>query len=281
MATTTNADSKGPIVFYDISHKPPVEESACSPNPWKTRFALNFKGVPYSTSWVAMPDIAKVRKSLGQPAGRKFADGTDFYTLPVIQDAATGTTVGDTFDIAIYLQRTYPESGAGDLLPAVTLDFTYKPPFESLIPLSERQDDGFPDYYQFNYNVDQAFTTHTILMVNGLPFDPATAEQSRAEFLRRANFTSWDQFTLPDEAREQVLQSFEAVLGDLAKLFRVNPDGPFLLGQKASYGDFIVGAWLRMAHTCMPKEEWQRLRGWHDGIFGKLHDGLDAYAQMN
>lgn len=34
---------------------------------------------------------------------RKFADGTDLYTLPVMQDTATGSTVADSFEIAIYV----------------------------------------------------------------------------------------------------------------------------------------------------------------------------------
>ncbi|KAK5992635.1 hypothetical protein PT974_06050 [Cladobotryum mycophilum] len=280
MATTTTTTSSGAIVLYDIGHRPPVEESACAPNPWKSRFALNFKGVPYSTSWVRLPDISKVRRGLGQPAARKFADGTDFYTLPVIQDAATGAMVGDSFDIAVYLQRTYPGSGAGDLFPTQTLDFTFVPTFDFPAPLSEPADGGFPEYLRFNISVDAAFSSHTPLMVNGMPFDPATAEEIKAEFVRRAGISSWDDFTLTDEAREKLTESFRVMLGDLAKLFVENADGPFLLGQRASYADFIVGAWLRMAAVTLPKPEWEEVRRWHDGVFGRLHDALETYAEV-
>ena len=123
MSTTSIPSS--PIVFYDIAMRPPVEKNCCSPNPWKTRLALNFKGLPYSTSWVALPDIAKVRSSLKVPPCRKFADGTDFFTLPVIEDPATDSLVGDSFDIAVYLQNTYPNSGAGDLFPPQTIDYIF------------------------------------------------------------------------------------------------------------------------------------------------------------
>lgn len=268
------------IIFYDIAHKPPVLESCCSPNPWKTRLALNFKGVQYSTSWVALPDISKVRQGLGQPACRQFADGTDFYTLPVIQDTATKSTVGDSFDIAIYLQRTYPNSGGGDLFPAQALNYNCVLNSEILIPLSKREDGGFPEYARFNINVDAAFTSHVQLMVDGIPFDPATIEQSRAEFVRRAGVSSWDDFKLTGEAREKLIESFKNTLGHLAKLFLENDDGPFLLGQQASYADLIVGAWLRMAHVTLPKQEWEELRRWHSGVFGQLHDALDKYAEV-
>ncbi|KAE8384690.1 hypothetical protein BDV23DRAFT_176846 [Aspergillus alliaceus] len=159
--------TSSPIIFYDIATCPPV-----SPNSWKTRLALNFKSLPYSTSWVGLPDIAKVRSSLKVPACRKFADGTDFFTLPIIQDPATGSLVGDSFDNAVYLQRTYPNSGTGDLFPAQTIDYC--------------PDSEFPEYAKFNVNVDAAFSAHVQLTVQGFPFDPATAEISKAEFCRRA-----------------------------------------------------------------------------------------------
>ncbi|KAF5010810.1 hypothetical protein FDECE_3053 [Fusarium decemcellulare] len=279
MASTKTTASSGSIVLYDIAHRPPVEESCCAPNPWKSRLALNFKGVPYSMSWVGIPDIPKVRRDLGLPPNRKFADGNDFYTLPMIQDAATGALVGDSFDIAVYLQRTYPDSGAGDLFPTQTLDFTYVPAFAFPAPLSERPDDEFAEYTRFNTSVDAAFSSHVPLMTDGMPLDPARAKEIKAEFVRRAGLKSWDDFALTPEAREKLMESFRDMLGHLAKLFE-KTDGPFLLGQQASYADFIVGAWLRMSQVTLPKSEWEEARSWHGGVFGRLHDALDVYAEV-
>ncbi|KAK3897194.1 thioredoxin-like fold protein [Staphylotrichum tortipilum] len=268
------------ITFYDIGHRPPVEASCSAPNPWKARLALNFKALPYTTTWVRMPDIGAVRKALGAPATRQFADGSDFPTLPVLVDGATSTTVGDSFDIALYLQRTYPTSGGGDLFPPQTLDYSYTPPWAFPAPLSERADGGFPEYLRFNISVDAAFSTHTPLMVQGLPFDPATEEETRREFVRRAGLASWDDFRLEGEARGKVLASFEEMLGGLGGLFgRVGP-GPFLMGEKPSYADFIVGGWLRMAVVTLPAEEWEMVRTCHGGTFGRLHDALEVYAEV-
>jgi glutathione S-transferase len=259
-----------------------LERYCCSPNPWKARLALNFKGVAYSTSWVALPDIPRVRSGLLKlPACRKFADGSDYFTLPVIEDPATGARVGDSFDIAVYLQKTYPGSGAdgGDLFPPQTLDYTFAHD-GFLIPLSDCRDSEFPEYARFNVNVDAAFTTHVQLGVHGFPFDPATEEATKAIFVQRAGVGSWEDFALVGEAREKVKESFRNMLGGLARLFSRDTSGPFLLGTRASYADFIVGGWLRMNSVILPESEWEEVRSWHGGVFGRLHDALEVYAEV-
>lgn len=268
------------ITFYDIASKTPVQKTCFAPNPWKTRYALNFKNLPYKTSWVPLPDIPKIRRTLNVPACRKFADGTDFFTLPIIEDPATNSLVGDSFDIAVYLQKTYPDSGAGDLFPVQTLDYIFQQDPPSLIPLSECRDSGFPEYARFNVNVDAAFTAHVQLVVQGFPFDPATEEASKAIFVRRAGVSGWEDFALVGEAREKTMDSFRAMLGGLARLFERDGGGPFLLGMTPSYADLIVGAWLRMMRVGLPEREWEDVRGWHGGIFGRLFDALGVYAEV-
>jgi glutathione S-transferase len=276
--STTEALSS-PIVFYDIAVRPPVEKNCCSPNPWKARLALNFKRVSYSTTWVALPDIPTVRNSLNVPACRKFADGSDFFTLPIIKDPAHESLVGDSFDIAVYLQETYPNAGAGNLLPRQTLDYTYSHP-AILVPLSECRESEFSEYAKFNMNVDAAFTMHVQLTVQGFPFDPAVEEATKAEFVRRAGLSSWEDFALVGEAREKTMASFRDTLGGLAKLFPGGEDKPFLLGETASYADMIIGGWLRMMQVTLPKGEWEQVRSWHGGLFSRLHDALDVYAEV-
>ncbi|KNG81350.1 hypothetical protein ANOM_010347 [Aspergillus nomiae NRRL 13137] len=251
-----------PIVFYDIAPRPPVEKTCFAPNPWKARLALNFKSRPYATTWVPMPDIPKVRSGLKVPACRKFADGTDFFTLPILEDPATESLVGDSFDIAVYLQKTYPDSGAGDLFPPQKIDYAFTHP-AILIPLSECDDTEFPEYAKFNMNVDAAFTAHVQLGLQGFPFDPATAEASKEEF-----------------ARDKIKDSFRDMLGGLVPIFSRDTSGPFLLGTRASYADLIVGAWLRMMHVTLPDSEWEEVASWHGGLFGRLHDALDVYAEV-
>ncbi|PPQ75177.1 hypothetical protein CVT24_010139 [Panaeolus cyanescens] len=272
--------SSSNITFYDIALRPPLEKYCCSPNPWKTRYALNFKNLDYTTQWVPLPDVAKVRKSLNLPACRKFADGTDFYTLPIVQDASTGALVGDSFDIAVYLQKTYPDSGAGDLFPPQNLDYVLAQEFQILVPLTDARESPYPDYAKFNVNVDAAFTAHVVLGVQNFPFNPATEEADKAEFCRRAGRARFEDFEVAGEVREQIKASFKNTLGGLAELFQRDASGPFLLGTKPSYADLIVGAWLRNMYVTLPESEWAELRSWHDGTFGKLHDALEVFAKV-
>ncbi|KKY28033.1 putative glutathione s-transferase [Diplodia seriata] len=185
------ATASKPIIFYDIAHRPPVEETCCSPNPSKTRLALNFKRVPHKTTWVPMPAIASVRQQLGVPPCRQFADGSDFHTLPVVVDPSTTppTLLGDSFDIAAHLQQTYPDAGDGNLFPCLpqpdALSFPLAPGSTAamLVPLTPVRESAYPAYARFNVDVDSAFTAHVQLCVQGIPFDPATKEASRGDLL--------------------------------------------------------------------------------------------------
>ncbi|KFY05436.1 hypothetical protein V491_09132 [Pseudogymnoascus sp. VKM F-3775] len=117
-------------------------------------------------------------------------------------------------------------------------------------------------------------------MAYGIPLDPATADITKAEFVNRAGVKSWEDFKMVGEVRETMKSSFEKSLGDLAKMFARDTTGPFLLGQKASYADIIVGGWLRMGRVTLPESEWEELKSWHGGVFGQLHDALDKYAEV-
>ncbi|KAI0475254.1 hypothetical protein GGR56DRAFT_645258 [Xylariaceae sp. FL0804] len=276
---------KEPIVFYDIASREPRTTFAA--NPWKTRLAFNLKGVAYRTEWVEMPDITAVRERLGVPANRTLPDGTPYQTLPAIQDPATGALVGDSFEIALYLDRAYP--GRPRLLRPGTAGLTAA----------------------LNAHVDGLFTRFAGLCTR-MPFDPAVLGRVQDMFAKRMPAIQAQQ-----QARQQPAPSlgeFEAALGELAKAYAhtggttdyfwraggtaaaqvqrpgrgaASPDdtaaaadaavvvGPFLDDEGPAYADCIVGAWLKMCQTSMPPEEWARVRGWHGGLWGRIVDALD------
>ncbi|KAI4792110.1 hypothetical protein E4T45_12800, partial [Aureobasidium sp. EXF-8846] len=240
-----------PIGFYDIAFKAPREETNTAVNPWKTRLALNFKALPYTTFWVPVPDVEKVRRSLQVPASRKFGDGSDYYTLPVITDPNTNEAIGDSFDIAEYLQKTYPDSGL-DLFPEQKLDYVFTPDQASPVPISDIRGREHDEYAKFNMSVDEVFTAHVVLMAHSMLLEPA----GKQVFVQRAGVDSFDAFKCVGEQREKALVSFEDKLEGLAKIFKKDERGPFVLGQQASYADLIVGGWLRMANRTLNSSEW-------------------------
>lgn len=117
-------------------------------------------------------------------------------------------------------------------------------------------------------------------MAHGMPLNPATAHISKAEFASRAGLggaEAWDKFTVTGEDRVKALATFQAALGELAKFYKHN-DGTFLHGDSPMYADFIVGAWLQMVKAT--SKEWDDIKSWHDGLWGRIHVALEPYAAM-
>lgn len=207
----------------------------------------------YETSWTELSQVTEVRKRLGAlPVRKHLIDDSDFYTLPVIVDAGTGQTVGDSFDIAVYLDRTYPSEPA--LFPANSIAL----------------------HRAFNTLADTIFPEHALLVLD-MPFNPETEAVVKKEFLRRVGKSSWEELRLEGEAREALMGKFEARLGELARLFVRQEEGPFLEGKVPMYADMIVGGWLQWLIGACP--EWDRIKTWHGGVWERLVDGLRVYAQ--
>jgi glutathione S-transferase len=265
-----------PLVFYDISS--PLQPRSYAPNPSKARLALNFKRVSYKITWVEFLDITSVRKSLNCPATRKYNDGSEYCTLPMLQDQVSGEVIGDSFDIAHYLDEKFPTSG-GCLFPSdsTRTGLDYESPHRDsvfIVPLTTNEGHKNVAYARFNTNVDATFTAYSLLYAQYLPFNADTADAAKAVFVKRAYVDSWDDLCVNGEAREELKGRFREALTSLAGLFRLNGGGPYLDGEKANYADLIVGGWLNMLALVMPGEEWKEFRGWHEGVFARLYDAL-------
>ncbi|KAI1077124.1 hypothetical protein F5B20DRAFT_583616 [Whalleya microplaca] len=237
------ADSP-PIIFYDIASAPPVTSFA--PNPWKTRYALNFKKVNYRTEWVDLAHVKSLRMQLKAAPVRFFADGEPFYTLPIIDDQSTGQIIGDSFDIAVYLDKIYPDGPS--LFPPSTIGL----------------------HAAFNKQVDDIFSGCWRLFVHGIPLNPGTADECKAEMERRSGMR-WEDLTVQGEERRVELEKYKASIGELAKFFK-RVDGPFLGGETVTYSDLIVGAWLK--YLSVTTKEWEEIQLWHDGLWGRLNRTL-------
>ncbi|KAK7038039.1 hypothetical protein R3P38DRAFT_2904085 [Favolaschia claudopus] len=268
--------SSNPLVLYDISS--PKQPRSFAPNPSKARLALSFKCVPFTTEWVDILDIGSTRKGLNCPVTRKLDDGSDFPTLPMLRDTVSGRVIGDSFDIANYLEEKFPDSGAGSLFPAnsTRTGLDYESPHKDtpfFAPITTNAGSKNADYARFNLHIDATFSAQMIIYGEFLPFNPATAEGVKALFCKRAHLSSWDGCSIRGEARQQLRAAFKVASASLAELFMVH-EGPYLEGKQANYADLIVGGWLNQFSIIMPKEEWEDFRTWHGGVFARLHDAL-------
>ena len=115
-----------------------------------------------------------------------------------------------------------------------------------------------------------------------MPLDPATAEKTRADMAQRVGVSRWEDLEIPpgSDERRKKLGAFEAALGsDLAAWFVHRNEGPFLEGRTPMYADFIVGGWLQWLRTCLP--EWEELSAWHEGLWGRLFNALEEWAEVS
>ncbi|KAK7942670.1 uncharacterized protein PG986_011783 [Apiospora aurea] len=256
MAATTPVSSSDPIVFYDIASGPPIRPFA--PNPWKTRYALNFKRANFVTQWVDLADVTSTRKSLGAEPVRFHPNGEPFYTLPAIKDpSANDTVVADSFDIAVYLDKKYPD--APSLFRNAAL-----PSSSSPIGL----------YASFNAHMDTIFPLGAALGCEDFPFNPATAAQCQAEFCRRIGAQTWDELVVRGGGADQdagVVADLDGGGGQVLPVLR----GALYWGQ----GGRLCGYhhW-RLADDVQPHGA--RVGGDADvawGVWGRLHDALVPY----
>ena len=217
------------------------------------RYVLNFKRAHYKTEWVELPDVTSVRKKLGAPPNRTHLDGTPFYTLPVIHDPTTGEIIGDSFDIALYLDKL--DTGAPTLFPPSTVGLQAA----------------------FNVQAEAIFTQSVLLWCHNLPFNPETADATKAAFVERVGKESWEDLTVHLKEKAETLETFKAGLEQLAKFYG-RSEGLFLERDTPIYADLIVGGWLASLKVTL--KEWDEVQAWNDGLWGKIHQGLEKYAEV-
>lgn len=220
---------------------------------------MNFKKIPYKTEWLEYPDLEDHCKKLGIPPTSVKANGDPYYTLPAIHDPSTGAYLSNSFPIAEYLEATYPDTPS--LFPGNTvgLQNAFQ---ESLL------DTALEPVWRF------------ILPAVGFRLTPRGNEYVRRT--REAYFQQTLEDTIPkgDEAITQ-WKSFKEGLGKV-DVWYSKTEGPFLLGDRLSWADLVVGSWIIWMRTIWGEgsKEWNDISSWHNGRWGKLLDDLKQYQTI-
>ncbi|KAJ7121542.1 hypothetical protein C8R44DRAFT_831646 [Mycena epipterygia] len=239
-----------PIVFYDIPST--IPHKAWSPNTWKTRYALNYKGIPYKTVWVEYPEIEALSKELGAAPTTTKPDGRPHYTLPMIQDPSTGAVVSDSTKIAVYLDATYPD--APRLMPPRT---------EGL------------------FRAFEAAATASIapILPYGLPASNARlnpVSEAYYRSTREANYrTTMEDMTPKGEADVVAWGKLKEGFGKMDEWVRAG-GGEYLMGDTPCYADLWMAGYVLWIKLVLP-DKWKDVESWHEGRWATLLRNLEKY----
>ncbi|KAK0430511.1 hypothetical protein EV421DRAFT_1721502, partial [Armillaria borealis] len=232
--------------------------NAWSPNTWKVRYALNFKGIPYCTEWVEYPDIEGLYKAFGIPASATKKDRvTPYYTLPLLRDPSTGAIISESAAIVEYLDATYPDT------PRV------------IPPRTRVLHTAFVAAFESQLKAIGPFTkpgVSAILSPRSEAFFRKTREES-------VGVTVGD-ILPPGEHRASQLA---VVKDDLGKVDKWMTEGhTFVMGETPTFADFTMSAWLFFLRICLGEDspKWKELSSWHDGRWGKLVKNFEKYEAV-
>jgi glutathione S-transferase len=260
------------ITFFDVTSSIPGK--AWNATAWKTRFSLNFKGIPYKTHWLEYPEIAPVLESHGIPPYKTKEDGTLYYTVPAILDVddetgAVKAKLLDSLAIAKYLDDAYPD--APGLLPS------------DKAALEEQE----------QLHATWLYGMLPTLILLGCGSVGLLNKESQEHFSRaRAkdmymyNVERLEDVPLTPEHRQELwtqakasFDSFDALL----KEKEAKNGGPWFAGDKPTFVDCMFGGYFMWAMKVFGEEskEWADIMEWNDGRWARLVERLKPYASVS
>jgi glutathione S-transferase len=218
---------------------------------------LSYKRLPFNTIWVEYPDVEETLKAAGIVPSSIKPDGTPLYTLPAIIDPATGAALSDSFIIAEYLDKTYPDTPS--VIPPGTraLQSAF---LDAIIPCLAPM---------FPFGMKQSCDA----LMN--PKSEDYFRRTRKELVLGGK--SVDEIVPQGESAKEEWKKFETGFGKMAGW--MNKEDKFIMGDHASLADFAIGGWLMYCKHAWGGEsqQWKDIASWNDGRWGKLLKTLESY----
>jgi len=248
------------ITFYDLAST--LEGKVLSPNPGKTMMELNYRGIPYKTEYFEYPDIESTCKKIGAPPTGKKADGTDFYTLPVIYDSTTNKAISDSFLISWYREQTYPDTPR--LFPN---------PIVSSQTLSTKAAIAL-----FEQSTTQNLVVPLLPILLPL-YNTVLLPRSAAYFRRTREIyfgCKMEEASPPgSQKRADDWKKVRAGLDQIADLYEKS-GGDFFFGEVFSRADIFLIAFLLFIEVHADKEDWEAIANANGGRWGRLMEKTRA-----
>ncbi|EKM76096.1 hypothetical protein AGABI1DRAFT_79084 [Agaricus bisporus var. burnettii JB137-S8] len=242
------------LVFYDLAAKEPIK--TWSPNTWKTRYVLNFKKIPYKTIYLEFPELKGVLQKAGAQPLVSEKHGMVFYTSPAIVDNETEPAISDSFKIAEYLDKRYPDTPKAFPLGSEALQAAF-------------HDQFFKHLFSF-----APFIVGKV---------PNVLNQVSSDYYRD---TREKMFGKPFEEIYPVGEDLVKDLAQAEEFFDTlngwysESRGPYFMGDNPSFADFVVGGFLLSLKIIHGEDsaEWKSITTWSNGRWQKLLMDLEKYA---
>lgn len=213
-------------------------------------FALNYKQLPYRTEWVETVDVRGHAQRIGAPPTGKKRDGTLIYTVPIIFCPHCSQHVSNSLDIAIHLDRAFPEKPR--LFAPGLAD-------EALV---RAWDDRWHQLVGPHFFTVGGARTHAQLP----PRSAAFFRKTRESIFK----TTLEQQTSP----ERVAASWAALRKGLSRMSTYTPPGKtyFAGGEAPTYPDCVMAAFLVWMKRLFGRDspEWREIESWNEGRWARL-----------
>ncbi|KAF7846278.1 hypothetical protein BT93_L4718 [Corymbia citriodora subsp. variegata] len=235
------------ITLYDLASR---QHKCWSLNPWKTRFVLNFKQLPYNTIWLEYPDIKPTLSPHLPPNSTSTG-----YSSPTIR-LPTNKFISDSRVIATELEQLHPE-------PSMNLDSVYLSQVETLMP--------------------QIMTALAPLFIPEVP--KTILNDASLEYWYETREKRFDGMKLDQVAKEQggdiAIRAAQVPLMAVSKLLIEN-EGPFF-EKEVGYVDFVWCGFLVFMVKAVGEEWTQKIReiGGVPEVHEKLVEAMKPWLERD
>lgn len=240
---------------------------------------MNYKKLPYTTNWVAFPDIGATLSAVGAPPTR--ADDPK-YSVPAIIDAIADPPVvlSDSTVIADYLEKTYPEpsiyphgrEAQMKWLDAIMDDVIMRMAF-MVIPTTPKI---LPE-------ADAEYFISTRKLIFGMLAYIRRIVQPTADSVTFEGLDVKDMMATSPKEEAERWQALEEGLGRLSALTdEIEHGDKWLFGTSKGpgYADFVLATTLNWFRWVGPEGGWERIRNTNGGKWARHLDHVKEYMEV-
>ena len=218
---------------------------------------MNYKGIPFETELIKHVELEKVLKEKGVPPSSNLGPTATYtYALPSIYDTSTGARVSESYRIAEYLDKAYPDT------PKV------------IPPGTEVLQTAWVEAVMTNLNALWPFSMPGTLNL--------IVDSESREYFHRTRTIMFGkdlrELTPKGEAWDAAIKELEKSFNAIDQ-WMLKSGGPYVMGDTPSFADFVLAGFLKWTEPSVGKDskEWQLITTWNEGRWVKRVEQLAKY----